>query len=100
MKRERFNELLAGALRGPVPMMTVNRLATALFHVVEQTGSAGEKALEAWCRERDRRDQDVDDTEDGELVEAEGTDYEEPTIEEVEGDPDPEYRPMDQEDLG
>jgi len=56
MTDARFNELLNGPLRGPIPMMSLNRLAIALRVVVKETGPAGEKALEDHCRERDERD--------------------------------------------
>jgi hypothetical protein len=48
--------MLNGPLKGPLPMFTICRLVLALWAVVEVTGEAGERALEAHCAERDRRD--------------------------------------------
>jgi len=56
MTSERFNELLNGPLSHPLPMFTITRLALALSAVVEATGEAGEKALEAHCADREARD--------------------------------------------
>jgi hypothetical protein len=56
MTVDRFNQLLAGPLFHPLPMFTTTRLALALKHVVDQTGEAGEKALEDWCADREEAD--------------------------------------------
>ena len=56
MTHERFNELLAGPLAHPVPLLTVSRLVLALKAVVDATGDAGEKALEEYCAARERED--------------------------------------------
>ena len=56
MTHERFNELLAGPLRHPIPVFTISRLVLALKAVVDATGDAGEKALEEYCAARERED--------------------------------------------
>ncbi len=56
MDKKRFNELLHGPLSHPMPMFTITRLALALMAVVEATGEAGERALEAHCHARELRD--------------------------------------------
>jgi hypothetical protein len=56
MDDRRFNELVNGPLRGPLPMFSITRLALALRAVVEATGEAGERALEEHCRAREERD--------------------------------------------
>ena len=56
MTSERFNELLAGPLSHPMPILMLNRLAIALFTVVTATGEAGARALEEHCKERQERD--------------------------------------------
>lgn len=56
MTDERFNELLNGPLSHPLVTLWIARMALALRHVVEATGAEGEKALEAFCEERERRD--------------------------------------------
>ncbi len=53
---ERFNGLLNGALSGPMPMMTLNRLAIALRVVVKDTGKVGEESLLEHCRSRAAKD--------------------------------------------
>lgn len=60
MDAARFNNLLNGPLRGPIPILTITRLATALHHVVEATGEAGEKALDDYCATRELRDNEAD----------------------------------------
>lgn len=57
MTTERFNELLKGPLYHPMAMFTISRLAIALKDVVEQTGEAGDKALEEHCRGRQEQDE-------------------------------------------
>jgi hypothetical protein len=57
MTNERFNQLLNGPLKHPLPMFTMTRLALALRSVVEATGKAGEEALEAYCRAREEQDE-------------------------------------------
>lgn len=61
MTDDRFNELLAGPLAHPLVPFRISRLALALRAVVEATGEAGEKALEAYCAERQGRDESVDE---------------------------------------
>lgn len=56
MTSERFNALLNGPLAHPFIPMRLNRLAIALRVVVDATGEAGEKALEAHCQEREEKD--------------------------------------------
>lgn len=56
MTNERFNELLNGPLAHPMPQFCLTRLALALRDVVESTGEAGEKALEAHCAARTEKD--------------------------------------------
>jgi len=53
-----FNELLNGPLAHPLPQFSITRLALALRDVVESTGEAGEKALEAHCAARADKDED------------------------------------------
>ena len=55
---ERFNALLNGPLYHPMPMFIITRLAMALRKVVDATGEAGVNALEAYCRERERQDEE------------------------------------------
>jgi len=57
MTDERFNELLNGPLSHPLPMFSITRLAMALRQVVEETGKAGEEALEKYCAAREERDE-------------------------------------------
>lgn len=57
MTSERFTELLNGPLAGPLPFMSLTRLALALWCVVEATGELGEEALEKYCHERQVRDE-------------------------------------------
>lgn len=59
MTNERFNELLNGPLSHPLPMFTITRLALALRCVPEATGKEGEAALEAHCRDRETRDDEL-----------------------------------------
>lgn len=61
MTDDRFNELLRGPLYHPMIPFAISRLALALKCVVDATGEAGEKALEAYCAERQERDADSDD---------------------------------------
>lgn len=56
MTDERFNDLLAGALSHPMPMLQFSRVVIALRAVVEATGQAGEKALEDHCAARQAKD--------------------------------------------
>jgi len=58
MTNERFNELLRGPLHHPMPQFVMTRLVLALRDVVEATGEAGEKALEAHCAAREKQDQE------------------------------------------
>jgi hypothetical protein len=59
---ERFNELLNGPLSHPLVPFVIMRLAGALRHVLEETGTAGDEALERYCAGRqaddDRKAQD------------------------------------------
>ena len=57
MTDDRFNELLAGPLSHPLPMFTLGRTILALRAVVEATGEAGERALEAHCAARQEADE-------------------------------------------
>jgi hypothetical protein len=57
MSDHEFNQLLSGPLSHPLPMMMLNRLATALRVVVEKTGDAGAKALREHCDTREEKDQ-------------------------------------------
>lgn len=57
MTNERFNELLNGPLRHPMPMFCITRLAMALKTVVDATGEVGEKALLDYCDARDEKDE-------------------------------------------
>ena len=56
MTNERFNDLLNGPLHHPLIPFQISRLALALKDVVDATGEAGEKALEAHCSAREARD--------------------------------------------
>ena len=56
MDNDRFNELLNGPLRHPMPMFAITRLAMALRAVVDATGAAGEQALEDYCAVRQGQD--------------------------------------------
>ncbi len=67
MTRERFNELLLGPLNHPMVMFSVTRLALALWHVVDVTGDAGERALEEWCQGRQLYDESQEEA-DGEML--------------------------------
>lgn len=60
MTNERFNELLNGPLSHPMPVFRLTRLAQALRHVVEETGSDGERALEEYCKAREQLDHSRD----------------------------------------
>jgi hypothetical protein len=69
MTDERFNELLSGPLSHPLPMFSITRLVIALRAVIDATGEAGDKALEAHCAARQAEDEGIDDwdaDEDGE----------------------------------
>lgn len=57
MTDERFNELLYGPLYHPIISLACTRLVLALRYVVEATGQAGDRALEAHCRDRQARDE-------------------------------------------
>jgi hypothetical protein len=57
MTTMRFNQLLAGPLRHPLPMFTMTRLSLALKAVVDECGEAGEKALERHCAKRQAQDE-------------------------------------------
>ena len=46
---QRFNQLVNGPLFHPIVLMMLNRLMIALRVVVEATGAAGDRALEAHC---------------------------------------------------
>ena len=61
MTDKRFNELLNGPLCHPLVPFVINRLALALRVVVKATGEVGEAALEAYCAERQRRDEQGDE---------------------------------------
>lgn len=61
MTVERFNTLLAGPLSHPLVPFRLTRLAHALLGVVQATGAAGARALEAHCAARDQRDRSVDE---------------------------------------
>jgi len=56
MTSERFNQLLNGPLHHPMYPFQLSRLARALAFVVEQTGEAGEVALELFCVDQDKLD--------------------------------------------
>jgi hypothetical protein len=56
MTVERFNELLNGPLSHPLPIFAIMRLTLALRCVLEAAGEAGDEALEAYCRDRQLRD--------------------------------------------
>jgi hypothetical protein len=56
MTTERFNEIINGPLHHPMPMLAINRLVLALRIVVDQTGSAGDVALEFVAAEYAKRD--------------------------------------------
>jgi len=56
MQNKRFNELLNGALHHALPGFAITRLALALHYVVQETGEAGERALEEWCQAREEED--------------------------------------------
>ncbi|HLJ82339.1 MAG TPA: hypothetical protein VKT52_12680 [Ktedonobacterales bacterium] len=56
MTPERFNELVNGPLSHSVMPLMITRLALALYALVEQTGEAGERALEEICRQREEQD--------------------------------------------
>jgi hypothetical protein len=58
---ERFNELLNGPLGHQLMPFAIMRLSQALLFVVQQTGEAGEKALEEWCQLREADDNAGDD---------------------------------------
>lgn len=60
MTDARFNELLAGPLAHPLVPFRISRLALALKAVVDATGEAGARALEAYAAARDERDEAVD----------------------------------------
>jgi hypothetical protein len=53
---ERFNEIINGPLHHPILPFTINRLVLALRIVVEQTGDAGDAALEFAATEYAKRD--------------------------------------------
>ncbi len=57
MTNERFTELLNGPLAHPLYPMRINRLALALVAVLRATGEKGAEALEAYCKEREERDE-------------------------------------------
>lgn len=57
MTDERFNELLNGPMGHSFPLFRITRLAMALRYVVEETGESGERALEEYCRARQKQDQ-------------------------------------------
>jgi hypothetical protein len=61
MTPRRFEVLLNGPLHHPISPLRLTRLALALFAVVEATGDAGERALEAYCAARQDRDEHSDD---------------------------------------
>ena len=56
MTDQRFNDLINGPLCHPMPSFMILRLIAALRFVVEQTGAAGEKALESHCEGRQAQD--------------------------------------------
>jgi hypothetical protein len=57
MNDRRFTELLNGPLSHPLPQFTMTRLAIALKFVVQETGEAGERALEEHCASRQAQDE-------------------------------------------
>jgi hypothetical protein len=57
MTEERFNELLRGPLAHPFAPLAYTRLVLALYTVLLATGEQGDRALEAYCSERQRRDE-------------------------------------------
>lgn len=57
MQAERMNELLTGPLWHPLMPLHITRLALALAFVVNATGTAGESALEQYCRDRQEQDE-------------------------------------------
>ncbi len=71
MTNERFNEILNGPLSHPLLHMAMNRLALALRVVVEETGAAGDAALEKIASEY--TDKDGED-QDGEEIESQRVD--------------------------
>jgi hypothetical protein len=60
MTNERFNELLQGPLHHPMVPLAITRLALALRAVVDATGEAGAKALEAHCAQREEAEEPRD----------------------------------------
>jgi hypothetical protein len=56
MDMNRFNELVNGPLGHPIPLFAITRLVGALWHLLNQTGERGEKALEAYCRLQEESD--------------------------------------------
>lgn len=60
MTNERFKELLNGPLSHPMPLFSITRLALALRAVIDATGEAGDRALEAYCADREARDKGDD----------------------------------------
>ncbi len=56
MTTERFNEIINGPLHHPMPVMAINRLILALRIVVEETGAAGDAALESVAAQYSARD--------------------------------------------
>lgn len=60
MTNERFNELINGPLSHPLIPFQISRLTLALAEVVNATGEAGERALEAHCKARQEQDERQD----------------------------------------
>lgn len=58
MTDERFNALINGPLSHPLALFAISRLAMALRYVVDSTGEAGEQALEMYCAQRQRLDEE------------------------------------------
>lgn len=56
MQNPRFAELVNGPLSHTLPSLTIVRLVSALEFVVDNTGAQGERALEDFCWERQRKD--------------------------------------------
>lgn len=56
MDDAKFQNLVNGPLSHPMPHFTMLRLILALKYVVDETGPAGERALDKYCTERDLRD--------------------------------------------
>lgn len=60
MTLERFNQLLQGPLAHPLVPFMINRLAGALFAVVNAAGAHGARVLEEYCASVEFRDRHMD----------------------------------------